>query len=604
MRGNERWPTQRIEENGGPSLLRYEQQGAYWRAQPLGGLATIDDMLPLFDDDRTFAVSLQSHCRGWKSMLFPTSPFRKLQAGEATRVLAPLSENILVSRTKLAALGAPDRGLSTTAWLLLFWKAAAAGWRSYVVGWDGPVSVEPDFPVHETAFLLQVLADKSLRVLGPCEPELSRGNIAFEPRRVVSRNEGSHRLRVLIISPFLPYPLSHGGAVRIFNLCRALSDRVDFGLIAIRESNEAIDYSKLHEIFSNIWTVDLDEPESLRRNSRRQDLPLQVRRHESASLRALVADVSQNWKPDLLQIEYTHLASLRESAMGVPALLAEHDLTLGLYRQFAEYERSAATQRDYGRWLVFEQEQLHAYEGVWTVSDEERDQAVQCGERPSGYTFTIPNGVDTMRFQPFESALSRPEVLFVGSFRHWPNILAFEKLCEEIMPRVWAALPDTLLHVVAGPNYERFQRMLRPGAARQKSARVKIQGFVEDLRPHYARAALVVAPLAISSGTNIKVLEAMACGKALVSTPIGCTGLGLRDGHDVLIRKDWGEFARAVCDLLRDELLRAQIGGNARRTAEERFSWNDIADLAFESYLAVLGRGESVDSEVREREYR
>jgi glycosyltransferase involved in cell wall biosynthesis len=96
----------------------------------------------------------------------------------------------------------------------------------------------------------------------------------------------------------------------------------------------------------------------------------------------------------------------------------------------------------------------------------------------------------------------------------------------------------------------------------------------------------------------------MACGKALVSTPIGCTGLGLRDGHDVLIRKDWGEFARAVCDLLRDELLRAQIGGNARRTAEERFSWNDIADLAFESYLAVLGRGESVDSEVREREYR
>jgi glycosyltransferase involved in cell wall biosynthesis len=587
-------------EDHEPSLVRFELRGNHWREESLRDFAEIDDVLPLFDDERTFAVSLQTHVRGWKPMLLPTAPFRKLQAGEATRLLAPLSGTIVVSRNKLAALGIPDRGLDTTAWLLLFWKAAAAGWKSYGVGTNAPVTAEPDFPLHETDFVLRVLFQKALRRLGPPAPELSRGNIAFEARHAIAQHEKSERLRVLVVSPFLPYPLSHGGAVRIFNLCRALSDRVDFGLIAIRESGEATDYDKLHEVFRDVWIVDLDEPDS---QESRQDLPQQVRRYESASLRALVGDICQNWKPDLLQIEYTHLADLFDNSPGIPAILVEHDLTFGLYRQLAKHEPGAAYQREYARWLDFEQKWLHAYDSVWTVSDEERKQAMLCGVRPSDRTFTIPNGVDTRRFRPRDVECSRPEVLFVGSFRHWPNILAFEKLCEEIMPRVWAKIPDPVLRVVAGPNQERFRRMLRPAPARRPDRRVEVLGFVEDLRPLYAQASVVVSPLAISSGTNIKVLEAMACGKAIVSTPVGCTGLGLRDGHDVFIRQDWGHFAQTIWELLCDEALRRQIGGHARRTAEQRFSWSDIAERAHESYLAVLGHAEKSGSRVHEREY-
>jgi hypothetical protein len=174
--------------------------------------------------------------------------------------------------------------------------------------------------------------------------------------------------------------MSHGGAVRIFNLCRALSDRVDFGLIAIRESGEAIVYDKLHEVFRDVGIVDLDKPQS--QSAPRQDLPHQVRRYESASLRALVADICQNWKPDLVQIEYTHLAGLRDNEQGIPAILVEHDLTFGLYRQLAEHEQSAASEHEYARWLDFEQKWLHAYDSVWTVSDEEREQAMRFGPRP------------------------------------------------------------------------------------------------------------------------------------------------------------------------------------------------------------------------------
>jgi glycosyltransferase involved in cell wall biosynthesis len=136
--------------------------------------------------------------------------------------------------------------------------------------------------------------------------------------------------------------------------------------------------------------------------------------------------------------------------------------------------------------------------------------------------------------------------------------------------------------------------MLRQTPAPPVDERVEVLGFVEDLRPLYARAAVVVAPLVVSSGTNIKVLEAMACGKSIVSTAIGCAGLGLHDGYDVLIGEDCREFARTVCGLLSDESLRSQVGGNARRTAEERFGWDAIGSRAFQSYLTVLGRGERI----------
>jgi glycosyltransferase involved in cell wall biosynthesis len=543
------------------------------------------DMLALFDDERTFAVGRQVDYRGWKPQLAAGAPFRALQPGEATRVLAPVSRAILVDRRKLAALDIPSCSLPGAAWMLLFWKAAAAGWRSYSIGPRCEVGQQVDAPMVETSFLLRVIADRELRRLGPAEVPLSSGNIAFQPP-LWRAPSVTGRLRVLVVSPFLPFPLSHGGAVRIYNLCRALAGRVDFALAAVREKGEHIDYARLHEIFKEVRVVDLDE-----RASTDERLPKQVRHHRSQSLRALIEEMARTWKPDVLQIEYTHMAAFGDCAPDVPSILVEHDLTFSLYRQLAESERTMEAGREYERWRAFEYERLLAFDAVWTVSEDDRRLAVRETGRSAEATFTIPNGVDTERFRPSGQLAETPEILYVGSFRHLPNLIGFEAVRREVMPRIWARHPEVRLRVVAGPKHEEYwAKFAASTGGRATDPRITVHGFVEDLRPLYERAWGVAVPLEVSAGTNIKVLEAMASGKAIVSTPAGCAGLGLADDNELLICEDWADFAGALTRVIMDAGLRRRLGECARGVAEAEYSWHAIAGRAFASYLQVCGR--------------
>ena len=535
--------------------------------------ASAEELLAPFDDPRTFAVARQEAYRNWRAEIFSTSPFRTLQRGEFSQTLAPVSHAILVDRTKLEALGVPRSLVPGTALLLLYWKAAAAGWRSYGMGGARALKPSAHWPFEDAEFIFRTLLDPHLRALGPREADLARGSIAQDRMPAPAR---AGRPRVLVVSPYLPYPLSHGGAVRIYNLCRALSGEVDFLLACFYEKGDQVHYDKLHEVFREVYVVDRDE-----HASHDMSLPEHVREHESRSMSALVGALCRERRVDILQIEYTQMARFREAAPQVPSILVEHDLTFSLYRQYALNDPSPARAADYERWLAFERRCFQAYGSVWTMSAEDRLSAIEEGS-PASTTVAVPNGTDIARFVPRDEPVDAPEVLYVGSFRHKPNVIGFERLFQEVMPRVWKQFPKVRLRVVGGPAHTRFWR-------ESSHPRVEVHGFVEDLRPLYARAAVVVVPLLVSAGTNIKVMEAMAVGKPVVSTPVGCAGLGLEDGRDILIRNDFTSFADAVCALLGDPSMRAAIAANARRTVEQRFSWEAISRSAYQSYEQLAG---------------
>jgi glycosyltransferase involved in cell wall biosynthesis len=159
------------------------------------------------------------------------------------------------------------------------------------------------------------------------------------------------------------------------------------------------------------------------------------------------------------------------------------------------------------------------------------------------------------------------------------------------MPRVWARFPQARLRVVAGPDPERhWQDFLKRPFPIRFDPRIELHAFVADVLPLYQQASVVAVPLLVSAGTNIKVMEAMACEKPVVSTPIGCHGLHLLDGLDALIRDSSEAFADAIVELLADGGLREQIGLQGRRTVEARFSWESIADAAYGSYERIMAR--------------
>jgi glycosyltransferase involved in cell wall biosynthesis len=540
---------------------------------------SLDDLLPLFDDPLTFAVSRQHGYREWREFLVALSPFRMLMPMEASRVAAPFARVVLVDRPKLMQLGIPNTLVFGAAWLLLFWRAGAAGWRSYSVGGRTPVDLQYDYRLEEMLFVKNLYRDPELGRIAIELPALCRGNIAFRPDLA----KGYRALpRVLIVAPYLPFPLSHGGAVRMYNLCRALAEEVDFICICYREINDVIDYHELHRIFRQVYIVDRDE---INTNS---TLPNQINHYETSSMRALIADVARREEIDLLQIEYTDMAAYREAVPHRPAILVEHDVTYTLHRQMLERDNSEVVRLEYERWLQFETERLRAFDGVFVMSPQDQEEAVKSGANPER-TFVVPNGVDLQRFRALPPASGEIEIFYVGSFRHLPNYLGFEELRVKIMPFVWNRFRTAKLRVVAGPEHEQHWRTwLNDAPIPQLDPRIIIHGFVSDLLPLYETAHIVVVPLPLSAGTNIKVMEAMACRRAIVTTPVGAQGLGLKDGIDALICGLGPEFAAAICRLIEDSGLREDIGAHARATAEARFGWDAIGRGALDAYLLFI----------------
>jgi glycosyltransferase involved in cell wall biosynthesis len=546
---------------------------------PQDYMESFDEFVPLFDDRMTFAVTRQSGYREWRPIMVTLSPFRELKPREASRVAAPLSPAVLVSRRKLMMLELPNTLVFGAAWLALFWRAGAACWRSYSVGGTRPAEQQLDFWLEEMLFVKQLYQNPDLQRLASETPLLSRGNIAVrpdltKPYRVLPR--------VLVVAPYLPFPLSHGGAVRIYNLCKALADKVDFLLICFREVVDEVDYEELHKIFRRVYVVDRDEIHN------QPDLPKQVNHFETSSMRALIAGVAKEQAIDLMQIEYTDMAAYREAAPQRPAILVEHDITYTLHRQFTERDKSEAVAQEYQRWLKFESERLAAFDSVFVMSEQDQVEAVKSGANRLR-SFVIPNGVDLQRFRALDPPQGETEIFYVGSFRHLPNYLGFEELRNTIMPRVWEKFPHAKLRVVAGPDHEKHWLSALKGATiPHLDPRIIIHGFVSDLAPLYENAHIVAVPLPLSAGTNIKVMEALACQRAVVTTPVGAQGLGLKNEFDALICGLGQEFAGALCRLIEDAPLRDAIARQGRLSAEGRFGWDAIARDALDAYSLLI----------------
>ena len=176
------------------------------------------------------------------------------------------------------------------------------------------------------------------------------------------RNPSRGLPRVLIVSPYLPFPLSHGGAVRIYNICRALKEEIDFILVCFREVTETVRYPELHEVFREVYAVDIDEKNT------DPDVPTQIAHYRNTAMSALIRE--QATRVDIVQLEFTQMAEYRACTEGKPTILVEHDITFTLYQQLG---------RDHDIWERFESKALREANLVWTMSERDRTLALGHG---------------------------------------------------------------------------------------------------------------------------------------------------------------------------------------------------------------------------------
>jgi glycosyltransferase involved in cell wall biosynthesis len=171
--------------------------------------------------------------------------------------------------------------------------------------------------------------------------------------------------------------------------------------------------------------------------------------------------------------------------------------------------------------------------------------------------------------------------VFTGSMDWLPNEDGMQYFVQQILPRIREAEPDVTLSIIGRAPTPAVKRLA-------DQAGIEVTGRVDDVRPHIAAGAIYIVPLRIGGGTRLKIFEAMAMGKAVVSTTIGAEGLPVTPGHDIVIADDPAEFARSVVDLIRDDAARRRIETAARQLVVERYDWSAVAQ-DFEHALTRSG---------------
>jgi sugar transferase (PEP-CTERM/EpsH1 system associated) len=400
-------------------------------------------------------------------------------------------------------------------------------------------------------------------------------------------------MRILMISPFLPSATSSGGRIRNFHLLRGLAARHEVTLFT------AVNDDRERDLASGLRTYCREVISVLVPTNRRplrahvagmfSSAPYYRATMPSRAIAEALYRATERERYDAVQVELLQSAHLGAQLRGVPKVIDMHNVESVYYRRLVKHVRPGLEKflllTDAVKLPRYQQRVLRGYDEILAVSEVDALQLRQL--LPQASISVIPNGVDVEEFRPQAVAEDPNLLVFTATFTYLPNVDAMMFFCREVLPVIRRAVPDVRLCVVGqhpGPEIQRLEAI--PG--------IEVTGWVPDVRPYLAKAAVAIVPIRLGSGTRIKALEAMSMGKAVVSTALGAEGLQVRPGQDIEIADGTEAFAGATITLLRDAARRARMGAQARLTVTGQYSWSAIASRLDEVYRRLPSYDASV----------
>lgn len=382
-------------------------------------------------------------------------------------------------------------------------------------------------------------------------------------------------MNILMLTPYLPYPLLSGGQIRTYNLLKHLSKKHTITLFSfIRTEKEKEAIPSLRPFCADIQVFLKRPPWSATSLalSAVSFYPLVVCMYLKKSLTRAITQAISRQHFDLIHAE-TFYVMPNIPDQSIPTILVEQTIEYLVYQHYTETVRFAPLRGvmnvDVAKIRYWEKTFWQKATQVVAMSD--ADKRVMQSMVPDLRVDLVPNGVDTDFFtlRPASKKPKEKTILFVGNFKWLQNREAVSILVREIWPQIKAKLPDVKLWIVGRSPTEEIRRF--------QSESITVSSDVEDIRQAYAKASVLLAPIFGPGGTRYKILECMAAGVPVVTTPTGIEGLGARAGVHAVVADSGDDLATQTIAALTDETLYATLVKNGRELVAKKFNWEAIA---------------------------
>ncbi len=384
-------------------------------------------------------------------------------------------------------------------------------------------------------------------------------------------------MKILMLTPYLPYPLLSGGQIRTYNLLKKLAKKHEITLFAlIKDHSEKQYIPELEKFCSKVRVFKRSKQPFTPLNIFRTLLSsfpfLVIRNYVPETIGAIEQELSDE-KYDLIHAETFYMMPHLPQTT-VPTILVEQTIEYLGYESYAAKSKFPFLKQllaiDIAKIKRWEKFYWQSCDKLIVMSEEDR--AFISQEIDSSKIEVVANGVDAEWFEAHSTKLpSEPTILSVGTFKWLPNVEAVQFLVKEVWPRIKKQIPRARLWIVGNaPTQEVLEYQ-------QTDSSITVTGGIPDIRDAFKGAHVLVAPVFSGKGTRYKILEGMASGTPIVATTIAVEGLGVTHEKEILLSNTADGMANEAVRLLRDASLRASLAEAGKKFVQTRYDWKLIS---------------------------
>ncbi|MDQ3021724.1 MAG: glycosyltransferase [Bacteroidota bacterium] len=391
-------------------------------------------------------------------------------------------------------------------------------------------------------------------------------------------------MNILFVANRFPYPPYRGDKLKIFNLAKQLSKRHNLFLITfIQDKNDYKYINELKNYFDEIRVVYLPKYKSILNCLFNffSSSPLQIKYFQTGEFQEMLNRFINENNIDVIHTQHLRMSQYTYNLPGIKRILDLPD-AYSLYWERRSKLKCHFLKKIFDR---FEYKKVLKYEEIikhfdMTLVCSEEDKTILKKKHESNKIRILPNGVDLSTFHSHTHDYGIDnKIIFTGNMDYYPNVDAAVYFVKEIFPHIADKFPNVKFYISGQNPVKKILEL--------QSEKVIVTGFVESIADEYRNSSIAVSPIRVGAGTLNKVLEPIAMGVPVVSTPIGFEGLGIQSGEGVILAKDKKEFIDSLSELLANSEYRKKVGELGKIIAGENFGWNKIAQQ-LEKYFYIL----------------